>query len=308
METGPDKKLLVEMEARAAEMARDAGKILKGHFGGHLDVEYKGKGKRDPVTSADKESQSYLCETISRLFPGHGIVAEEGPEEGDAALPDLTWVLDPLDGTTNYLNGLPIYAVSIAVLHRGEPIAGALYVPWPGQNGGIVLQAHRGGGARLDGQPLSIPQAEGLETSRLVGLPGSFGARFRLGKGMRGRVGEPRVTGSIAYEMALTACGVMQYAVFGGPRVWDVAAGALVVVEAGGTVLIRRRRRWEPLGVLGPSWEAGSPSYKDMRGWAASLIAGDAQAATLVAASLRARAGLIASVGRLLRMVQSRQP
>ena len=310
MELLLNESLVMEIEAKAVEMARQAGKLLQGHFGRSLDVEYKDKKKQDPVTSADKESQTYLCEAILERFPEHGIVGEEGPDEdGDTPAPDFLWILDPLDGTTNFLNGLPMYAVSIGVLHRGTPLAGALFIPWPGENGGFVLHARKGGGAWMDGEPISIPQSEGPETNRLTGLPASFGAQFRLRKGLRRHVGQVRLTGSIAYELALTACGVLQYSVFGGPRIWDVAAGVLVVMEAGGTVLVRHKRshRWEPLISLGPFWEGGPPSLKGVRNWTAPMIAGNTQVAPFVAANLQRRFPLSARVARLLRKLRRRR-
>jgi myo-inositol-1(or 4)-monophosphatase len=312
-----NESLVVDIESRAVEMAGEAGRMLRGHFdrslGSILDVEYKDKKKQqDPVTSADKESQAYLSEAISRHFPGHGILGEEGPsDESGASAPDFLWVLDPLDGTTNFLNGLPIYAVSIGVLHRGAPLVGALFIPWPGEEGGYVLHARRGGGAWMNSNPISIqntgknagPQPEAPEANRLAGLPASFGAQFRLRKGLRRRVGEPRVTGSIAYEMALTAQGAFQYVVFGGPKIWDVAAGVTIVMEAGGAVLVRRRRswRWEPLTTLGPSWESGPPDLKEVRSWTAPLIAGNTAVAPFVAANLQRRFPLSARVARLVR-------
>ncbi len=302
--------LVTEIEAGATEMARRAGEILQAHFGRPLEVEYKDKEKQDPVTSVDKESHTYLCEAISRQFPEHGILSEESsPDEMEAPAADFLWVLDPLDGTTNFLNGLPIYAVSIGVLHRGALLAAALFIPWPGEKGGCVLHARRGNGTWLDGERLSIPQTEGPQANRLTGLPASFGAQFRLRKGLRHRVGEVRMTGSIVYELAMTTRGICQYVVFGGPRIWDVAAGALIVMEAGGTVLVRRRRgrRWESLTSLGPSWKSGPPSLKKLRNWSASLIAGNNQIAPFVAANLRSRFHLRARVARLLRRLRRRR-
>ena len=307
METLPDENLLVDIEAEAAEMTRHAGEILLGHFGTDIEVEYKDEKKqRDPVTKADTESQEYLCSSISRSFPDHGIVGEEGPKEEDEPVKDFLWVLDPLDGTTNFINGLPIYAVSVGVLHRGTPVAGAIFIPWPGGNGGVVLHARKGGGAWMDGERISIvPEgtgSEGPEPNRLVGLPGSFGASFKIGKGLRRRVGEPRVTGSIAYELAMAAREVFQYVVIGGPRIWDVAAGVLIVAEAGSLVMVRPRgaRRWEPLTCLGPSWEQRRPTEKEVRSWVGSLIVGNKTAVPVVAANLGRRISFSARVARLL--------
>ena len=298
-----DSDLLMEMEAKAVEMAWESGRILQGHFGRPMDVEYKDEGENSPVTTADVESQAYLSESIATSFPDHGIVGEEDPEEKDGPVPDFVWVLDPLDGTTNFLNGLPIYAVSICIVHRGVPMAGSIYIPWPGDKGGSVLHARKGGGATMDGEPLVISESQVPEASRLSGLPGSFGARFRPRKGLRKRLGEPRVMGSVAYELALTATGAFQYVLFGGPRIWDVAAGALIVKEAGGEVLGRRGKisGWEVLTSLGPSWAGGPPTVKQVRGWRSRMIAGNPQAARFVAANLQAKHPLPARVADVAR-------
>ena len=298
-----DDDLIKEMEARAVEMATQAGKILLGRFGGSLEVEYKDKKGLDPVTSADKESQAYLCETIERYFPDHGIVGEESDEGLEAPASETLWVLDPLDGTTNFLNGLPIYGLSIGVLHRGVPVAGAVFVAWPVESGGLVLHARKGGGAWRDDKPLSIPRSDGPDAGRLAAVPGALGAMFRVGKALRRRVRQVRVTGSVTYELALTAVGAIQYAIFGAPKIWDVAAGVLIVEEAGGTVLVRRKGQpgWHPMTHLGPDWENAPPSVKQVRRWVSPMIVGNAGAASMVASNLRGRSPVTARLSRMVR-------
>ncbi len=291
MEDLPEQRLAIEIESVAVEMAREAGRMLQARFRGQLEVEYKDDRKQDPVTSADKECQAYLIDTISSRFPDHGVVAEEGDDAVDAAAPDTLWILDPLDGTTNFLNGLPLFGVSIGVLQRGTPLAAAIFIPWSGESDGVVLHGRRGSGAWLNEERLILPTAEGPEAVRLIALPGSFGAMFRVHKELVGRLGQPRMTGSIVYELALTACGAFQYVVFGGPKIWDVAAGALLMKEAGGAVLVRRpgRRRWEPMESLGPSWDGGPPTLKEVRGWTAPMIAGNAGVVPVISSGLRRR-------------------
>ena len=314
MDMASNKTLYSELEVKAVELARRSGELLHGYFGTDLEVEYKDEKKRaHPVTRADRESQEYLCESIWRSFPDHGIIGEEGDDEEEGLLAkDILWILDPLDGTTNFINGLPIYAVSIGVLHHGTPVAGAIFLPWPGKGEGSVLHAHQGGGARLDGEVLSLvqtdPPPESPDPKRLSGVPGSFGAQFRAGKGLRGRAGDPRVTGSAVYELAMAATGVFQYVVLGAPRVWDLAAGAAIVREAGGAVMVRARgaRGWAPLTWVGPSWEHGTPKANDLRKWAAPTIAGNVGAVSVVAANLGRRrrpvsakvAGFVRKLGR----------
>ena len=292
MDAFPDDVLLARMEAEAIHMAWGAGASLARNFGKSIEVEYKQKGERDPVTSADRESEAYLKESISSRFPEHGILSEEDSEEQKATLPDTVWVLDPLDGTTNFLNGFPLYAVSIGVLHLGIPVVGVLYIPWPVSSGGTVLHARKGGGAFLDEEPLTIgPEQEEPRGNRMTTLPGSFGAVYRFRKEMRGKVGEVRLTGSIAYEIALVTRSVVQYAFTSAPHIWDVAAGTLLVTEAGGASLLLTKgsRNWQPVGSLVPGWEKGITSHETLRKWSASMIFGNPRTAHFVANNLRRR-------------------
>lgn len=285
----------IEIEAAAVEFARGAGDLLAGHFGRALSVEYKDKAQQDPVTAADKETQAYLEDHIRRRFPDHGILGEEddASADGERTAPDFLWVLDPLDGTTNFMNGLPVYASSIGVLYRGRPMAGAVYIPWPTANAtGVVVHCHAGGGAFADGEPVSVYEAEKPRGDRLIGLPGSFGESTRVGKGLKGQpLGQPRVTGSIAYELAMTALGVMQFAVIGAPRMWDMLGGAVAVQEAGGTVMTRLsgRKEWHPLDSLVPTWDERTPTMAELRKWVAPLVAANPTLAPLIAHNLHRR-------------------
>ena len=301
-------------------MAHGAGEILKKSFGRQISVEYKDKNNLDPVTEVDRNCQDYLVREILRRYPTHGILGEETPqksdpsseskdsEEPDVPAPDYLWILDPLDGTTNYLNGLPVFACSIGVLHQGYLVAGALYLPWPNQDGGFVLHCHRGGGSFADGEAVAVHESPQPVGNKLVGLPGSFAQGMRFGRRVKGHTGEPRTTGSIAYELAMTSCGVMQYAVFGAPRLWDMAAGALAVQEAGGTVMARLpgTRVWQPLDSPVPAWDTKRPSIKSLRGWMAPLVAGNKQVAPLLAYNLKPRFRLKAKLRSVSRKVGRR--
>lgn len=314
---------LQDLESAALEMAREAGKILQARFGRPISIEYKDKNQLDPVTEVDKACQTYLAEEINRRFPSHGILGEEelgesknsekqdetiDAKDRDEPAPDFVWVLDPLDGTTNYLNGLPVYACSIGILHRGRLVVGAVYIPWPGTDGGFVLHCRLGGGCFADGEPVSVYQSERPVGNRLAGLPGSFAHAMRFGPGIKGHSGEPRTTGSIAYELAMTASGVMQYAIFSAPRMWDMAGGALAVQEAGGTVMARLpgTKAWRPLDSLFPTWDEKVPSMKELRRWVAPLVAGNRQVAPLLASNLKSQFHPIVRVERLVRKAVNR--
>ena len=309
-----DDVLACEIEAAAVEMAQGAGQILAAHFGRKISIEYKDKEERDPVTEVDKACQDYLVGEINRRFPDHSILGEEQSEEEakkakeesgatDPPCGDFLWVLDPLDGTTNFLNGLPVYAVSVGVLHKGRPLAGALFIPWPKPGGGFVLHCRQGGGCFAGDDPGEVYKSDEPVNNRLAGLPGHFSYFTKYGKGLRGKSGEPRTTGSIAYELAMTACGVMQYAVFGAPRMWDMAAGALAVMEAGGTVMTRspKEKGWHVMESFVPTWQEKPPTLKELRRWVAPLVVGNNKVAPLLAANLRSRFHPMAKVRRITR-------
>ena len=287
---------------------------MAAHFGRKISIEYKDKEERDPVTEVDKACQDYLVGEINRRFPDHSILGEEQSEEEakkakedsgatDPPCGDFLWVLDPLDGTTNFLNGLPVYAVSVGVLHKGRPLAGALFIPWPKPGGGFVLHCRQGGGCFAGEDPVEVYKSDEPVNNRLAGLPGHFSYFTKYGKGLRGKSGEPRTTGSIAYELAMTACGVMQYAVFGAPRMWDMAAGALAVMEAGGTVMTRspKEKGWHVMESFVPTWQEKPPTLKELRRWVAPLVVGNNKVAPLLAANLRSRFHPMAKVRRITR-------
>ena len=233
-----DEETLREIESHAVRIAREAGYILRAHFERALNVQYKDDKQSDPVTNADYACQRFLTEEIRKRFPEHGILGEEDNAaerervDGQPA-PDFVWVLDPLDGTRNFLSGLPLYASSVGVLYRGAPVAAAVFLPWPNDEGGIVMHARRGGGTHVDGERVSALTADAPEGNRLVTLPGGFGALFKARKGLRGKAGELRMTGSIAYELAMVAKGVTQYTITTAPFLWD-AAGGCAAGDGGG--------------------------------------------------------------------------
>ncbi|MDA1128664.1 MAG: inositol monophosphatase [Chloroflexi bacterium] len=311
-----DDALAREIEQHAVEIARGAGSILAGHFGRPITVEFKDEHERDPVTAADKETQEYLTAEIAKRFPEHGVLGEEGTKEekeSEEPAKDILWVLDPLDGTTNFMNGLPMFASSIGVLYRGWPMAAALYVPWPSSEpnsgGGFVLHCHKGGGCFADDEPVSVYQSDEPVPSRLIGVPGYFGVGQGFTGKLAGKAGEVRTTGSIAYELAMTARGVMQYAMFGAPRLWDMAGGALAVVEAGGTVMtcLRGEKRWHPMGCLVPSWEEKTPTMKELRGWMAPLVVGNQKVAPIIAENVKRRFSLSSQFRKLTRPLRRRK-
>ena len=314
--TVDDDLTLREIERHAARIAREAGELLRWHFERALNVQYKDDRQSDPVTNADFACQRLLQEEISRRFPEHGILGEEDNaaerERADSQpAPDFVWVLDPLDGTRNFMSGLPLYASSIGVLYRGAPVAAAVYMPWPNDDRGIVMHARRGGGTRIDGESVPVLNATAPEGNRLITLPGGFGALFGVRRPLRRRAGELRMTGSIAYELAMVAKGVTQYTITTAPFLWDAAGGSLLVKEAGGIVLQGGERKllgrlpagmsWRPLESFVPSWSSGTTTMKELREWRAPLLLGSPNVAGFVAGNLQSKTNIRRRIRRLVR-------
>lgn len=222
--------------AAAAEAAADAGAaVLQRYFrSGRLEVSLK--GANDFVTQADRESEAVLVAELLARFPAHRILAEEGTLHAGATA-DYEWVIDPLDGTTNFLQGLPVWAVSVACRRGGELLAGVVLDP----SGGNRFVAARGDGAFWNGRRMRVSSRPALDGAFLAtGYPfraqaalevylDLFRAAFRRARAIRR-------CGAAALDLAYTAAGV--YDGFFEFRLspWDIAAGALLIEEAGGVL------------------------------------------------------------------------
>jgi myo-inositol-1(or 4)-monophosphatase len=274
-------------------------------------VDYKGKDATDPVTEADLRVEEYLRGEISREFPEHGIVAEESAEAvvDDA---DFMWAVDPLDGTANFAAGVPLYAVSIGLLYKGVPVVGSLFLPSTFAGDGLYY-AQVGGGAFVDGNPLRVVSSPLPKPSGLSGIPASYGRAFSFKRERGKSLGEMRIMGSIACEMVLVASGLFQYSLFTGSHIWDVAAGVVLIREAGGEVLEWRRGKWRPFQdfVVTPQ-KTGESRPEAFRRWGAPLLVGAPEIVTYLASRTRVRRRPLVSIVRKIRALgakgRRRQP
>ena len=131
---------LQQVEQLAEELARNAGHLLMDYFSKPLDVSYKEPNRRSPVTDADKASDDYIRREILRRFPDHGVLSEEAERDNELRSP-VTWIVDPLDGTNNFMNHLPLFGVSIGVVEGDRPVAGAIFIPSIFSAAGTVFHA-----------------------------------------------------------------------------------------------------------------------------------------------------------------------
>ena len=204
-------------------------------------VDYK--GEKDVVTEADHRSEEAILEKIGAAFPDDAFLAEESGESG--VLTERLWVIDPLDGTVNYANGIPFFAVSIGLVVEGRPVLGVIYDPTRGE----LFSAVSGGGARLDGRPVRVPTGKRLVDSVVsLGLPTSgFGRQYRE---IRRQVRITRAMGSAALSLAYLANGRFDaYVQWSKLSLWDICAAGFIAIEAGATVTSALGDTWFGLGM-----------------------------------------------------------
>jgi myo-inositol-1(or 4)-monophosphatase len=212
--------------------AREAGGVLRKGFGWQHSVRYK--GEVDLVTEIDEEAEQVIREILLGAFPAYGMLAEEGGAlVGEE---DARWIVDPLDGTTNYAHGLPIFCVSIALQRAGKVVLGVVHDPMREE----TYVAERGGGATLNGEPIRVSETEELIQALIAtGFPFDraqmpesldlFGRFVAITRGMRR-------LGSTALDLCYVATGRLDGYYERGIWAWDIAAGGLILGEAGGKV------------------------------------------------------------------------
>lgn len=219
--------------ARVADEAADAAGEILLEFFGKATVEYK--GEIDLVTNADRAAEKRIIEIVKAAFPDHGIYAEEsGEQESESG---VRWLIDPIDGTTNYAHGLPLFAVSIGVEVAGEIAVGIVYNPVYNEK----YTAIRGKGALLNGEPIRVSRTQELDKSMLVtGFPYSVRSselnNLDHFTNFTSRCRAVRRIGSAALDLAYVARGALDGYWESYLNPWDLAAGWLLVEEAGGKV------------------------------------------------------------------------
>ena len=216
----------------AVEIAREAGALLANYF--ERRVAFETKGEFDLVTEADRASEKLVVERLRSYFPSHSILAEEGGGHNSAS--EYRWFVDPLDGTTNFAHSFPVFNVTLGLERAGELIAGLVYDPIRQE----MFTAERGAGAYLNNRRVHVSATKRITDSlSSTGFPSrkrhhniNIHFYYQLAMASHG----VRRTGSAAIDLAYVACGRLDFFWEFGLKPWDMAAGALLVQEAGGRV------------------------------------------------------------------------
>jgi myo-inositol-1(or 4)-monophosphatase len=261
-ETRDDPRLLL-----ALTLTREAGRVA---VAGQPGAAVRWKGPGDRVTTMDLRIQSDLTGAIAREFPEDGILAEEG----DVRLlgnREFAWIIDPLDGTNNYALGIPCFTISVGVLRRGEPYAGVVHEP----NTGFRCWTLRGHGAFAGGRRLVLtPHALGAASNIAVRVPVATDLEPLVSRWLREH--KLRGFGSVALHLAFAALGALDLVQDHRATLWDLAAGAAVLLEAGGAITTPAGRPLFPFDVAG------------YRGTPVPFLAGNPLAHAAATASCRA--------------------
>lgn len=227
-------KTINELLRFGIKIARKSGKILLKHYGKRLKIELK--SINNLVTEADKKSEAYLVKKIRNRYPDHEILAEESGIMPASKIPEerIRWIIDPLDGTTNFAHGFPFFSISIGIEKDNEIIGGIVYAPYFDE----LFHAGKYMGAYLNNKKIEVSATEKLADSLVAtGFPGEnremnmphFKHILHASQAMRR-------CGSAAIDLCYTACGRLDGFWELGLKPWDIAAGSLMIKEAGGRV------------------------------------------------------------------------
>jgi myo-inositol-1(or 4)-monophosphatase len=266
---------LLEFEDAALELARLSGAEITNALGRTLALRYKKSARgaaafRDPVSEVDHTVEVLVRARVTEQFPGHEIIGEEIEEE-QRRTHDFVWAIDPIDGTTNFVNGFPLFAASIGILHRGHPVVGAVWCSTSHALRSGVYHARAGGALRFEGEPLALKPNETVRR-HLAGEPrASSDARLPW---------DVRKTGSAAIECAFVAAGLLRVARFAQLNIWDIAGGAALVRATGGEVRTKTAQGWITL----ERFEAKDTKSggSGLRRWRQPIILGEPEAVEML--------------------------
>jgi myo-inositol-1(or 4)-monophosphatase len=219
----------------AVRAARLAGKVILDNLGRISKKDINLKQKSDFVTRVDKKSEKIIIKTVKENFPDHLFLAEESLKEAETE--EYRWIIDPLDGTTNYIHQYPVFSISIALEYKREIILGVVYDPLRKE----LFTAEKGEGSFLNRHPIRVSKISSLKDSLITtGFPFRskefIGIYLKLFKNIFYKVSDLRRAGSAALDLAYLTCGRCEGFFEIGLSPWDIAAGAILIKEAGGVV------------------------------------------------------------------------
>jgi myo-inositol-1(or 4)-monophosphatase len=229
--------------------ARAAGNVLLRNMHKLDALNVVEKDRLDYASEVDGQAETVIIKELRRATPDYAILGEEGGAQGSGR---FTWVIDPLDVTSNYQHGFPHFCVSIALVENGEPIHGVIFDPLRND----LFTASRGSGATLNDKKIRVAERKDLNGAFLItGFPPrerkSVGAHLKCIEALLQDAEDIRRTGSAALDLAYVACGRADAYFESGVKPWDIAAGALMVREAGGKVVDYRGRSTGPMDIRG---------------------------------------------------------
>jgi myo-inositol-1(or 4)-monophosphatase len=207
--------------ATAQQTASAADHILLNGFGKATTLE---KFDGTLVTDTDRAVDAFVVSQLVAAYPAHAVLSEENNTRYDASVP-FTWIVDPLDGTTNFARGLPVWGISIALLYYGFPVVGVLSFSSLRERYSAIYD----GGAYLNDRPIQTSPTQRADDQHFMMICTRTPRRYRIDSPLK-----PRIYGSAAYHLAAVACGSALAGIEATPKLWDIAAALLIVVEAGG--------------------------------------------------------------------------
>lgn len=215
---------------KVEEIVKESGKILSSFSGKRIESTLKDEAE-SLVTEADVTTEKFLIKELAKVLPGAAFFAEESGQHGDS---DYCWVLDPLDGTTNFARDMKYFSISVALTFKGQPVLAYIYDPLRDE----LFFAERGSGSYLNGKPIRVAQSS---KAKVLAVEFPYGTEFvekttTAMCDLKNNKITIRMPGSAVLDQAYVACGRFDGVFFGRLSWWDVAAGSLLITEAGGKV------------------------------------------------------------------------
>jgi len=228
----------------------------------------------NPVTDIDHDSQNLIIKKIKENFPLHGILGEEG-NQSESTKSDYLWIIDPIDGTKNFINQLPLYCVSIAVFYKGAPLIGSVGIPW---DSNAIIYAIKDEGIKSNFSSIKKIANKDKPVPGIISFaPTFFQSSYAINKDFYKHSGELRNLGATALEMALVANGNAQLALSGYAFTWDFAASWILIKESGKEILFgnMEKNKWEDINPWNEFFINGHYNLKKLKSWRGKFVAFD---------------------------------